>query len=173
MEIETQEHLLKQLDLKEVDESLDKKDSHENDSRLFECKECGVKSEGRRRAWEHVRCHKLIKCTKCKKNIKTKSLLRHNRICGQNDDSDQNIHKCDQCTYSTHRSRNLRIHKKSRHTVKLEVKQEPMIAPKIYDTKMKEKMKCQNCSYESRDNWNLERHKVSCRNQEQHVLVFI
>ena len=36
MKIETQEHLLKQLDLKDVDESLDKKDSHENDSRLFE-----------------------------------------------------------------------------------------------------------------------------------------
>ena len=92
MKIETQEHLLKQLDLKEVDESLDKKDSHENDSRLFECKECGVKSEGRRGAWEHIRWHKLSKCTKCEKKIKTKSLLRHNRICGQNDESDQNIH---------------------------------------------------------------------------------
>ena len=119
--------------------------------------------------WTHARL--FFHCVNA--NIKTKSLLRHNRICGQNYDSDQNFHKCDQCTYSTHRSRNLRIHKKSRHTVKLEVKQEPMIAPKIYDTKMKEKMKCQNCSYESRDNWNLERHKVSCRNQEQHVLVFI
>ena len=161
----------------------DVKKEHQ-DIKQYNCNDCNKILTGARAFYNHKRCHKKFKCTKCGKHLAIRDKASHMRRCKG---VREKIKRCwfEGCYFTTERlsnlqthlvthtklicdvvgcgqalygKKNLSNHKRSQHKQIFT----PNIRPRIRPKRDPKVHKCRSCSYETRFTTNLRGHEKIC-----------